>query len=379
MVGARNLEKVQEFKCRKVRIDIHNQEELVKELAQYRVCINCVGPFRLYGKPIVEACVLAKTDYIDICGETEFIERMYHDYHALAVQNQVSLVPACGYDCVPADFFTFWIKSLFQERGATCTQVEFFVELLSGPSGLCGNATTFESAVLGFASAQNLRSLRKHRRRLQIAHPLQVASAPSYSATLQRYLFPLKVADVPIIKLGQEMVEQQKLESASTESYQIPTMAPVHIAGYFAFTSVLGVLFVSYIGLLLTLGSYLSWFRAWLIQYPQVFTLGFFSKLGPSEQQLRESSFRQTFFAKQLSPGKVERELVGIVEGPESGYVTTPHCIVSALKMLLEHRDKIPMGVLTPSVAFSNVSKEFKDELERGGIRFTIKSQTGFE
>jgi short subunit dehydrogenase-like uncharacterized protein len=349
-------------------LDIHNQEELVKELTQYRVCINCVGPFRLYGKPIVEACVLGKTDYIDICGETEFIERMYHDYHHLAIQNQVSLIPACGYDCVPADFFTFWIKSWFAAKGATCTQIEFFVELLSGPSGLCGNATTFESAVLGFASVQNLRSLRKLRPRLQITHPVQVASAPSYHATLKRYLVPLQVADVPIIKLGQEMVQKEQ-----------DALVPVHVAGYFAFSSVLGVLFLFYIGFLLTLGSYVSWFRSLLIQYPFVFTLGFFSKKGPSEQQLRESSFRQTFIAKEITSKGVQKELVATVEGPESGYVTTPHCIVSALQMLLEHRDQIPMGVSTPSVAFRNVAKEFKHALEQGGIRFTITSQQGWE
>ena len=41
---------------------------------------------------------------IKICGETEFIEQMYSDYNQMALEREVALVPACGYDSVPADF-----------------------------------------------------------------------------------------------------------------------------------------------------------------------------------------------------------------------------------------------------------------------------------
>ena len=33
------------------------------------VCINTVGPFRLFGEPVVKACCEAGTHYLDICGE----------------------------------------------------------------------------------------------------------------------------------------------------------------------------------------------------------------------------------------------------------------------------------------------------------------------
>lgn len=41
-----------------------------------KVLINCVGPFRLYGEPVVKACVEHGVNYIDICGETEVIEKV---------------------------------------------------------------------------------------------------------------------------------------------------------------------------------------------------------------------------------------------------------------------------------------------------------------
>jgi hypothetical protein len=34
-----------------------------------RLILNCVGPYRLYGEPVVRACVECGTDYLDVCGE----------------------------------------------------------------------------------------------------------------------------------------------------------------------------------------------------------------------------------------------------------------------------------------------------------------------
>ena len=32
------------------------------------VLLNCVGPYRDYGEPVIKACLEAHTDYIDLCG-----------------------------------------------------------------------------------------------------------------------------------------------------------------------------------------------------------------------------------------------------------------------------------------------------------------------
>lgn len=34
-----------------------------------RLVLNCVGPYRYWGQPVVAACVEAGTDYLDVCGE----------------------------------------------------------------------------------------------------------------------------------------------------------------------------------------------------------------------------------------------------------------------------------------------------------------------
>mmetsp|Transcript_10683 Transcript_10683/g.17451 ORF Transcript_10683/g.17451 Transcript_10683/m.17451 type:complete len:306 (-) Transcript_10683:2503-3420(-) len=56
-----------------------------------------------YGQAVTEACLVAKTDYVDLCGETEYIDFMKTNYHKHAKGANVLIVPACGFDSVPAD------------------------------------------------------------------------------------------------------------------------------------------------------------------------------------------------------------------------------------------------------------------------------------
>ncbi|GFZ19288.1 hypothetical protein Acr_27g0010270 [Actinidia rufa] len=48
---------------------------------------------RLHGQPVVAAC-----DYLDICGGTEFMERM-----EAAMESGSLVISACGFDSVPAE------------------------------------------------------------------------------------------------------------------------------------------------------------------------------------------------------------------------------------------------------------------------------------
>ena len=109
-------------------VDVVEEELLLKTMASFTVCINCVGPFRLYGAPVVKACALGKTNYVDICGETEFIEQQFADWNEMAIENQIAIVPACGYDSVPADIGNLYAKLQFQKEEAVCTQNEMFVQ-----------------------------------------------------------------------------------------------------------------------------------------------------------------------------------------------------------------------------------------------------------
>ena len=44
--------------------------------------ITTVGPYIQHGEPLVAACAEAGTDYVDLTGEPEFVDRMYVRHHA---------------------------------------------------------------------------------------------------------------------------------------------------------------------------------------------------------------------------------------------------------------------------------------------------------
>ncbi|KAK6798612.1 hypothetical protein RDI58_006315 [Solanum bulbocastanum] len=108
--------------------------------SQTKIIIKCIGPFRLYGEPVVEVCVDSGCDYLDICGEPEFMERMEVKYHDKAVVNGSLVVLACGFDSIPAE-----LGWMFNSRQwmlpAICSK----------------------SAVLGVANADKSQELRRSR------------------------------------------------------------------------------------------------------------------------------------------------------------------------------------------------------------------------
>ena len=43
--------------------------------------VTVVGPYVMYGRPLVEACIETNTHYVDISGEPQFTEGIQNDYY----------------------------------------------------------------------------------------------------------------------------------------------------------------------------------------------------------------------------------------------------------------------------------------------------------
>ncbi|MFJ9407837.1 saccharopine dehydrogenase family protein [Streptomyces sp. NPDC101393] len=80
-----------------------------------RVLATTVGPYLVHGEPLVAACAAAGTDYVDLTGEPEFIDRMYLRHHAAARASGARLVHACGFDSVPPDLGVLFTVGLLPE------------------------------------------------------------------------------------------------------------------------------------------------------------------------------------------------------------------------------------------------------------------------
>lgn len=74
--------------------DVGNSESLISLCKKTKVLISCVGPYRKFGKPVVEACVQTGVDYLDVTGEPEFMEEMEFLYHEKAMQTGRWLISA---------------------------------------------------------------------------------------------------------------------------------------------------------------------------------------------------------------------------------------------------------------------------------------------
>src|SRR6188472_4377185 len=80
----------------------------MREVAEAtRVVVTTVGPYALYGEPLVAACAAAGTDYADLTGETTFIRDSIDLHHKQAVDTGARIVHSCGFDSVPSDLTVY--------------------------------------------------------------------------------------------------------------------------------------------------------------------------------------------------------------------------------------------------------------------------------
>lgn len=68
-----------------------------------RVIITTVGPYQRYGEGLLAACAKAGTDYVDLCGEPNWMAAMIAKYEATAKQSGARIVFSCGFDSIPFD------------------------------------------------------------------------------------------------------------------------------------------------------------------------------------------------------------------------------------------------------------------------------------
>lgn len=101
--------------------------------ADARVVVSTVGPFALYGSPLVAAVAAAGTDYCDLTGEPQWMRRMIDAHQATAEASGARIVHTCGFDSIPSDLGVWFTQQRAQERlGAPCTRIDMAVAAMRG-------------------------------------------------------------------------------------------------------------------------------------------------------------------------------------------------------------------------------------------------------
>ena len=136
-----------------VEADVTDPASLRAVAESARVAITTVGPYLRHGDPLVAACAAAGTDYLDLTGEPEFVDRCYVRHHAAAEASGARLVHACGFDSIPHDLGALFTVEQLPE--GVPLKVEGFVR-----AGGTFSGGTYHSALGQFSRARQMVSRR---------------------------------------------------------------------------------------------------------------------------------------------------------------------------------------------------------------------------
>ncbi|KAL3525889.1 hypothetical protein ACH5RR_014261 [Cinchona calisaya] len=373
--------------------DTSDPASLRRLASQAKLVLNCVGPFRLYGEPVVAACVESGCDYLDICGEPEFMERMEAGFHEKAAEKGCLVISACGFDSVPAE-----LGLLFNSRQwvppAVPNRVEAYLSLESTKK-VVGNLGTYESAVLGVANADKLQEFRRSRPKKP--RPLIPGPPPSKGSLIEHqkkfglWAVKLPSADSIVVRRTLASLTENPLGIAGVleTAEQIErretfwsSVKPAYFGVKMGTKSLLGILRIIAVGVFIGLFGKNSFGRWLLLKFPSVFSLGWFKKKGPTEDEVSNTSFKMWFVGQGYSDSslvatgnvKPELEIVTRVMGPEIGYVTTPIVLIQCALILLNQRESCPKGgVFTPGIIFGPT--DLQERLQKNGISFDVVSK----
>jgi short subunit dehydrogenase-like uncharacterized protein len=164
--------------------------------ARTQVVLSTVGPYVGRGEALVGACADSGTDYCDITGEGEFVDRMYVAHHQTAVASGARLVHGCGFDSIPHDLGAMFTV----EHLPADVPIELRGVVRAGglPSG-----GTFETALTGMSRVRHIREAAQARKRVEPRPEGRtsraVAGKPHHDEVLGYWLLPLPTMDPAIV------------------------------------------------------------------------------------------------------------------------------------------------------------------------------------
>ena len=113
--------------------DAADATSLAHMCEQAKVVISTVGPYQLYGEPLLAACAKSGTHYADLCGEPAWMRQMIDKYDADAKASGARISFSSGFDSIPFDLGVLMLQKEAKERfGAPCSRVRGRVRAMKG-------------------------------------------------------------------------------------------------------------------------------------------------------------------------------------------------------------------------------------------------------
>lgn len=117
----------EELACEYRSFSLNTATNVISQLEDVTLVLNCAGPFSATSAPMVDACLASNTHYLDITGEIDVFEAI-HGLTERAEAAGVVLCPGVGFDVIPTDCVAASLKTLLPDA----TYLALGFESLSG-------------------------------------------------------------------------------------------------------------------------------------------------------------------------------------------------------------------------------------------------------
>ena len=162
--------------------DVADPASLSAMASRTRVVLDLVGPYTLYGRPVIAACVANGAHYADLTGEMPFVRSIIDEFHRPACDAGVKVVQVCGFEALPPDLMVALAAEHARERwgGEELTSVDLDVAFAAPPGlprpsdGMSGGTFQSLSVVAGGEDAA------------RITDPALLITDPAVAAAVRR-------------------------------------------------------------------------------------------------------------------------------------------------------------------------------------------------
>ncbi len=308
--------------------------------ASARVVITTVGPYIQHGESLVAACAQAGTDYVDLTGEPEFVDRMWLRYHDRARDSGARIVHCCGFDSIPHDLGC-WL-TVQQLPADVPLRVEGFVRASGGFSG-----GTLHSAVPALSRLRESVRVGRERRREE-GWPLDrhigaIRHGLRYVNELGTWTLPLPSIDPQIVRRSAAALDRYGPDFRYGHFLQVKKLSTAAQLAGGAAAALIGSQFAPTRSRLLGLRA---------------------TGQGPSAARRARGWFKITFLG--VGGG---RRVRCEVSGGDPGYGETAKMLAESALCLAQDALPRSAGVITPAQAMGNA---LIARLQRAGIAFRV-------
>src|SRR4051812_41751812 len=246
-LAGRNMGKLEQLRDRLgvdvplLKADVTDEKSIADVASASRVVITTVGPYINYGEPLVKACAEHGTDYTDLTGEPEFVDRMFINHHAAAERSGARIVHACGFDSIPHDLGArFTVEQL--PEGVPLT-VRAFVQ-----AGGTFSGGTAASAITAFSRAKkNIDAARERKQAEPSTNGGRIARGdrgrPHHEDGIDSWVLPFPSIDPQIVLRSARAVERYGPEFTyghyiAVKSLPQAVALPLGVAGLFTLAQI---------------------------------------------------------------------------------------------------------------------------------------------